>query len=138
MDIPDSLHKTNGCPRDSTFSAYVCTGMCTCGIRLTAGESDLPLHQKVHTSYRAHPVQWVQGALSMGVKRPWHDAEQGSKVKNREDTPPLYTHACKTWCLKVSTRILAQPNHGTDTRIIPHTHNMCYFCFYKTFHSQKS
>jgi hypothetical protein len=49
------------------------------------------------------PIQWVPGALSLGVKRPGREADQSpvssAEVRMRGAIPPLPEYVLMAWCL---------------------------------------
>jgi hypothetical protein len=54
------------------------------------------------------PIQWVPGALSLGVKRPGREADDSTlsstEVKNAWSIPPFLQYAFTAWCsVKKST-----------------------------------
>jgi len=53
------------------------------------------------------PLQWVTGALSLGVKQPWRDADQShpsSAEVMRGATHPLPHYVFMAWCCLVKYR----------------------------------
>jgi hypothetical protein len=47
------------------------------------------------------PIQWIPGALSLGVKRPGREADHSHLVprsRMRDAIPPLPQHAFMAWC----------------------------------------
>jgi hypothetical protein len=71
------------------------------GVRFPAGAGNFSLHHRVQNGSGAHqpPIQWVPGALSLGVKRPRREADHSppssAEVKNAwsyTSTPPIRLH----------------------------------------------
>jgi hypothetical protein len=97
------------CFKSSDSSVGIATGL-QAGrsgfrVRFPAGARNLSLHHRVQTSSRAHsaPIEWVPGALSLGVKRPRGEAEHSppssAEVKNAWSYNFTPQYAFMAWCL---------------------------------------
>lgn len=87
---------------------------------------DSSLLHSVQAVNEGPPIQWVSGALSTGVERPWHEDDQSppstAEVENDGVIPPppfmawcLITtlSTCRTWLANVRVAISLQV--GTQT-----------------------
>jgi hypothetical protein len=77
------------------------TGRTGSRVRFPVGAGNFSLHHRIQNSSRAHPASYPTGtrALSLGVKRPGHEADHSlpssAEVKNAwsyTSTPPIRLH----------------------------------------------
>jgi hypothetical protein len=74
-------------------------------VRFSAGAGNFSLHHRVQNVSGAtqHPLQWVQGALSLGIKRPErkadHSPPSSAEVKNAWSYTSTPQYVFMAWCL---------------------------------------
>jgi hypothetical protein len=72
------------------------------GVLVPAEHGNFALHHPVRLGPTQPPIQWVPGAVSLGVKWPGREADHSppssAEVKMRGAIPPLTQYAFFTWC----------------------------------------
>jgi hypothetical protein len=84
--------------RDSSVGIALGYGLDDRGsrVRFPAGPGNFSLHHRLRNGSKAHPppIQWVSGALSLGLKRPGREADHSPpSTAEVKECVELYLHS---------------------------------------------